>query len=134
MIVEKLLGKLEKLLGGDAIESRWYEHPLYEFTLEKEVSEVTVEGHGWEWQDGDCVVYELNDEGWALATVYPISNDGQAVKSLGTRGFDEVKRVEGVVDVHEEEIGTTEWDLEVDVAAGSLESVERDEVRTNYWM
>lgn len=125
MFVEKALGKLEKAFGGDAIETRWYEAPLYEFTLEKEVSEVTVEGHGWEWRDGDVVVYELNDEGWALATVYPFSADDQAVKALSSDGFDDVKQVSGVEDVHEEEIGTTEWDIEVDVAAGALVDVER---------
>lgn len=128
MIVEKVLGKLEKLFGGDALESRWYEHPLYEFTLEKEVSEVTVEGHGWEWDDGDCVVYKLNDEGWSLVTVYPLSEENQAMKAPSTEGFDEVERVSGVVDVHSEEIGQTEWDLVVDVADGSLEEVERERI------
>lgn len=128
MFVEKFLGKVEKALGGDAIESRWYEAPLYEFTLEKEVSEVTVEGHDWEWKDGDVVVYELTDEGWARATVYPFTDDNQAMKAVvgSSEGFENVARVSGVEDVQETQIGVTEWDIEVDVAAGVVVEVNRN--------
>lgn len=131
MFVEKFLGKVEKAFGGDAIESRWYEHPVYEFSLEKEVSEVTVEGHGWVRRDGDVVVYELTDSGWANATVYPWDGSNQAMKAVigSSDGFEDVKRVSGVEEVFKEEIGKTEWDIEVDVAAGTIVSVEREEIR-----
>jgi len=126
MLVEKGLGKVEKLLGGDAIEIRWYEMPVYEYTLERECSSVTVVGHGFEWDAGEVVVYKATNEGWARATVYPIGSSDMAMKSpfaCGS-GFTTVNRVSGVVDVDERQIGVTEWDIEVDVAAGSIVSVE----------
>jgi len=131
MLVEKFLGKIEKVFGGTAIESRWYEASVYEFTLEKELSEVTVEGHGWEWREGDVVVYELTDGGWARATVYPWDGGDKAMKGVfgPSSGFEEVGRVSGVESVHEDVIGMTEWDIAVDVAEGSIVDVERDEVR-----
>lgn len=126
MFVEKVLGKLEKLCGGDAVESRWYEMPVYEYTLYTCDSSVTVVGHGWEWDDGELVVYKATDSGWARATVYPIDSSEMAMKSpfASSSGFTDVRRVSGVTDVDEVQIGRTEWDIEVDVAAGSIASVE----------
>lgn len=131
MFVKKFFGIVKKTFGRDTIESRWYEAPLYEYTLEKEVSEVTAEGHGWEWDEGEAVVYRLTDEGWARATVYPFDGGDEAMKAVfgGSEGFEDVESVSGVVDVHEEEIGRTEWDIEVDVASGTIVSVERETVR-----
>lgn len=131
MLVEKALGKLEKACGGDAIETRWYEMPVYEFTLYKEVSEVTVVGHDWEWQDGEVVVYRGTDSGWANETVYPLWSEDMAMKSpfATSEGFEDVASVSGVEDVEEDEIGVTRWDIEVDVAAGTIVSVEESEER-----
>jgi hypothetical protein len=130
MFVEKLLGKLEKLLGGDAIESRWYEAELREFTLHKEVSDITVEGHGWLWKNGDAIVYKLTDDGWAKATVYPMDSSNQAMKAVvgSSSGFEEVCRESGVESVSSSEIGVTEWDIDVDVADGTICSVERETI------
>lgn len=129
MIVEKLLGKLEKVLGGGAIEYRWYEAPLYRYTLEKEVSEVEVEGHMWKRDnDGDVVVTKINDSGWALATAYPFAGSNQAVKAVYGDGFDTVKRVSGVEEVHKEKIGETKWDIDVDVADGTIENINRETI------
>lgn len=129
MIVEKLFGKIEKLFGGDAIESRWYEAELYEFTLEKEVSSEKLVGHGWKWNsEGDVVVYRIDGEcGWALATVYPISDSNEAVLLPGTRGLTVVETVSGVESVSDKEIGMTTWDIDVDFADGTIESVSCDE-------
>jgi hypothetical protein len=131
MLVEKGLGKLEKFLGGDALESRWYEAPVYEFVLEKECSNKTVVGHGWNRSEGDVVVYELTDSGWARATVYPMTADDMAMKAvIGSHsGFNDVEKVAGVVDVQENQIGQTEWDITVDVADGVIVDVERTEKR-----
>lgn len=128
MFIEKLLGKVEKLLGGSAIESRWYEAEMKEFTLHKEVSTVKVEGHGWKWMNGDVVVYELTDTGWARATVYPMDSSNQAMKAVfgSSDGFEEVHRESGVESVSSTEIGITEWDIEVDVADGIITSVEEE--------
>jgi hypothetical protein len=131
MIAMKLLGKLEKLCGGDAIESRWYELPLYEYTLQRECTHETAIGHGYEWRTGDVVVYRATDNGWARATVYPFTSDNMAMKSVvGTaEGFEDVKTVSGVIDVDETQIGTTHWDIRVDVAAGTVTNVVQSESR-----
>jgi len=129
MFIEKALGKIEKLVGGDALESRWYDADLKQFELEKETENVTVVGHGWKWNDGEVVVYRLTDGGWARATVYPFDGSNQAMKAIigSSEGFETVHREQGVLDVTEEVIGTTEWDITVDVADGVIVEVERDD-------
>lgn len=126
MLVQKTLGKVEKLLGGDAIEDRWYEATIYRFTLEKEVTDLNFIGHGFERRnDGDVVVYKLTDDGWARATVYPIDGSDMALKAVvgSSNGFEDVCRVSGVEDVNKEVIGRTEWDIKVDVAEGTIVDV-----------
>lgn len=127
MFIKKFLGNVKKVLGRNVIERRWYEAPLYKFTIEKEGSEITVEGHGWEWVDGDVVVYKLTDGGWARATVYPFTDDNQAMKAVfgNDDGFENVVQVSGVKDVQDTQIGVTKWDIEVDVAAGAVVDVNR---------
>lgn len=129
MLLKKFLGKLKKMAGKDAVESRWYEAPLYEYTLEKEVSEVTLEGHVYEWSKGEVTVYRLTDEGWAKWTVYPPMGGEMAMKAVinSDDGFEEVDTVSGVKEIREEQIGTTEWDIKVDVANGSIVDVNRSE-------
>lgn len=132
MLVAKALGKIEKLLGGDAQEHRWYETPVYRYTLEKEVSELTEEGHGWEWSDdGEAVVYEFTNDGWANATVYPFDEWDMAMKAvfMSSSGTENVCSIAGVEDVEKEVIGRTEWDITVDVADGTIVDVERTEIR-----
>lgn len=132
MLVSKTLGKIEKLLGGDALEHRWYEAPVYRFTLQKEVSQLTEEGHGWEWSDnGEAIVYELTDDGWANATVYPLDDSNMAMKAvfMSSDVSENVCSVKGVEDVQKEVIGRTEWDITVDVASGLITDVERKEIR-----
>lgn len=132
MLVTKTLGKIEKFLGGNALENRWYEAPVYRFTLEKEVSQLTEEGHGWEWSDnGEAVVYELTNDGWANATVYPFDGSNMAMKAvfMSSDGSENVCSVKGVEDVQTEVIGRTEWDITVDVASGIITNVDREEIR-----
>lgn len=130
-MIQKALGKLDKLFGGDALESRWYEHPLYEFTFVKETEEVTIEGGAFQWEEGDAVVYILDDDTWSRRTVYPANNSGLASKPVfggGVSGV-EVGRVSGVIDHYNEPIGRIEWDITVDLAAGDVVDVERQKVR-----
>jgi hypothetical protein len=130
-MIQKALGKLDKMCGGDALEHRWYEHPLYEFTFEKETGSVTVEGGAFQWEQGDAVIYILDDDTWTRRTVYPANNTGLASKPVfaGSNCGVEVGRVSGVVDHHKEPIGRLEWDLTVDLAAGDVVDVERQKVR-----
>lgn len=133
MLVQKLLGKIEKLLGGDAVESRWYEAPLYEFKLEREVSEEIVEGHFWMWQDGEAVVYRFTDTNWARTTVYPLDNTDMAMKATFGRPYNlrekqRVKKVSGVTNVEKTVLGRTEWDIKVDLASGKILEVESEDI------
>lgn len=132
MLIHKALGKVEKMLGGNAHEDRWYEAPVYRYTLHKEISELTEEGHGWKWNnDGEAVVYGLTDDEWARATVYPIDGWDIALKAGLTSkgGREKVCSVSGVESVEEEVIGRTEWDITVDVADGLIVDVDRTEIR-----
>ncbi len=120
--------KLQKAFGVDTTAVRTYQVPLKQFQLEKEVSTETVEGHFYKWDNGEIVISEANDDEWALATVYPIF-DGQALKPVFSGlGFDEVDRVKGVVDVNETVIGEVNWEITVDLAEASIESVDRTEL------
>lgn len=132
MIVQKLLGKIEKALGGDAVESRWYEVPLYEFTLEREVSDETVEGHFLEWDEGCAVVYRFTDGNWARATVYPFDNTNLAMKAIIGSSHklrnQPVKKVSGVTNVEKKVLGRTAWDIDVDLAAGKILDVDSEDI------
>lgn len=133
MIVQKLLGKIEKLLGGDAVESRWYEASLYEFKLEREVSEETVEGHFWRWVDGEAVIYRFTDSNWARATVYPFDNTDLAMKAVFGRSYNlrekqRVKKVSGVMNVNKNVLGRTEWDIKVDLSSGKILEVNSEDI------
>ena len=101
VLPNRLLAKLKGVLGYDTTATRVYERPLYEYTLEREVTIVTAEGHGHGWIDGEFVVWEANDSEWARWTIYE-----DAMKPLGG-GHEEVRRVSGVMDWNREPIGTT---------------------------
>ena len=132
MLVTKARGKIRKMLGGDTQEYRWYESPVYRYTLKKENSELTKEGHCWKWnKNNDAVVYELTNDGWAIATVYPLDGGNMATKALfrAPNTTENVCSVSGVEGVEEEVIGRTEWDITVDVADSTIVDVERTEIR-----
>lgn len=131
MLIQKLLGKAEKALGGDAVESRWYEVPLYEFTLEREVSKETVKGHFWEWNEGNAVVYRFTDGNWARATVYPFDNTDMAMKAvfgISAKRNQRVEKISGVTNVEKEVLGRTEWDIDVDLATGKITDVRSEDI------
>lgn len=128
MIVQKLLGKLEKLLGGDALETRYYEMPVYDFKVEGCDNELkVVEGHYQTWREGNFVVLEGNDDVWAKGTVYPINGGEMAMKTFN--GFKETTKIPDALDFEKEYIGETQWEITVDVAAGTIKDINRTEVR-----
>jgi hypothetical protein len=104
---------------------------LYEFTFERECSSETLEGGAFQWEEGDAVVYILDDDTWSYETIYPSDNTGLASKPVfgGSSCGVEVGRVSGVIDHTKKPIGRLEWDLEVDLSSGKIVSVDRKEVR-----
>lgn len=131
MITKKLYGKVKKIAGKDTSKERWYEMPVYEYTLHKENSKKKIEGHGIYWNKGDAIIYTVTDRGWAKATVYPIDGSDMAMKAVigGSDGFKNKETVSGVLDVDKKVIGRTEWDITVDIADGVITNVERKEIR-----
>ena len=128
MFVERILAKLSKWLGGDPTGTRWYNAPIKRFTFETLQGVVTVEGHDYERDGSDVIVYEITDEGWALATLSNFGGD-MAVKALNQpNAFKDVKRVQNVGDISEEEIGETTWDITVNMADATIEKVDRTEL------
>lgn len=134
MLIDKFLGKLEKkFTDGDAREKRVYEWPLYEFVLEREVSEVRVEGHIGQRKkkNGAYEVYKIDDDNWAKFTIYPL-DDYETAMNDPIDGFNKVRRVEGVTDIDKTQVGLTEWDITVDIAEGTIVDVEKETIREGY--
>lgn len=128
LIPEKFIAKIKtNLFDYSPVESRWYKAPVYKYELIKENGTVTVTGHGQEWSKGTAVIYELNNKGWARDTIYStLGKENQAMKAVFSSNWSEnVIKEKGVLEVNKEQIGTSEWDIKVDVAEGVILNVTR---------
>lgn len=128
MFAQRMFGKLLKLFGVDPTESRWYNAEWKEFEIQTPDKIVTVEGHDYERRGESIIVYELTDEGWALATLSAFAGD-MAVKTTGSDAFSDVARFEKGMLLSENKIGETEWDITVDISTSEIKNIEREEIR-----
>jgi len=131
LIPEKVIAKIKtKLFDYNPVESRWYEAPIYKYELIKETKTKTVTGHGKEWSKGNAVIYKINDKSWARETIYStFGEENQAMKAVFSSNWSEdVIEEEGVLDISKKQIGTTKWDIEVDVAKGLILDVKRNDI------
>lgn len=128
MFTQRLIGKLIKLLGDTPLESRWYNAEWKEFEIQTPDKTVTVEGHNYERNGNSITVYELTDDGWALATLSGFGGD-MAIKSLDSDGFSDVAHFEEALVLSETKIGETKWDITVDISTSSIVNVDKTEIR-----
>ncbi len=118
-----------KLLNSNPIESRWYKAPIYKYKLIKETETITVTGHGQEWSNGNAIIYEITNKEWARGTIYgTLGEENQAIKSpFGSNAFTNVIKEKGVLKISKEQIGTSEWDITVNVLEASITDVKRED-------
>lgn len=128
---EKYIAKIKsKLFNYNPIKPRWYNAPIYKYTLMKESEQITVVGHGKEWSNGEIIIYEITNEGWARDTIYSkMGKHNQAMKSpFSSTGFKNVIKESGVLEIKKDKIGVSEWDIKVDVAQGLIMDVNRKDI------
>ena len=128
---EHFIAKIKtKLFNYNPVEPRWYKAPIYKYELIKEKETITVTGHGKEWSNGNAVIYELNNKGWARDTIYStLGKENQAMKAIfNSNGFENVIKEKGVLEISKEQIGNSEWYITVNVAEGSIINVTRNDI------
>ncbi len=118
-----------KLFDYNSIKSRWYNAPIYKYTLVKETCTITVTGHGVEWSNGKAIIYEISDNGWAIDTIYcTLGDENQAMKSpFCSNGFKDIIKEKGILEIKKEQIGVSKWDITVDTVKELIVDVERED-------
>lgn len=128
-LTQRVFGKILKVFGVDPTESRWYNAEWKEFEIQTPDKTVTVEGHDYVRHGDSITVYEITDEGWALATFSSFAGD-MAVKAIsGSDGFSDVAHFEKAIVLSENEIGETNWNITLDISTSEITNVEREEIR-----
>lgn len=101
-----LLERYRRWRGAD--EAREIEHreTRYHYTVEHLNGKVSEDEGNWGKRDeGFFLILEKDRETWARATTSRDMNYTGAPAFSGTRGYDKVRELEGIQEVHEEEIG-----------------------------
>jgi len=121
-MLNMILPKLKRLFGiGEWKKTLTHERELTKYELVRPDKTITAYGHTYYWDEGELVVKEKNDEEWALMTImYEIP-----MAPLG-RGYDEVERVKGVVEINEVVVGQDTWEITIDKAERSIERLQKE--------
>ena len=126
MIFPKL-NKLKQIFGiGKWKQTFTHERDLKKYTLIRPDKTITLYGHKYHWEKGEVVIKEEGDEKWSLITLFRKTPPD----SLG-RGYNEVERIKGVVEIKEVVVGQDTWEITIDKAEFSIENVKKER---NYYI